>query len=241
MASFSPARGLPLPIWKALISLSLCLPLLANAEAPTAFSYQYGFTGAGIPFSISATRSLRQIENGQWQTELSAKNFLGSIREASTFQWEGCLPITSRYEYQRKGLGQSRSAILTLQQKANTPTAVLQREGKSDREFDIKPDTIDMLALPLAIQCRLQENEQAPLEFHVASEKRHETLRFRIMGTEVVKTPAGEFKALRVERQRKGNQRNTLMWFAPEHNYSLVRMKQEDGGSTYEMRLNKFS
>lgn len=221
--------------------MSLLTPLLASAEAPKAFSYQYGFTGAGIPFSISATRSLRAIGDNQWQTELSAKNFLGSIRETSTFHWLGCVPITTHYEYKRKGLGQSRSAQLTLAQQDATPNAVLTKEGKISREFDIASDTTDMLALPLAIQCRLQQRgDSAPLAFNVASEKRHETINFRIMGTEMVKTPAGQFKAIRVERQRNGNaSRNTLMWFAPEHNYALVRMKQEDGSSTYEMKLNK--
>src|SRR5690625_5557132 len=116
MASFFPTKGASFPLWKTLIGLSLLAPLLASAEAPKAFSYQYGFTGAGIPFSISATRSLRAIGDNQWQTELSAKNFLGSIRETSTFHWQGCVPITTHYEYKRKGLGQSRSAQLTLAQ-----------------------------------------------------------------------------------------------------------------------------
>lgn len=223
-----------------LISLSLLAPLLASADTPQAFSYQYGFTGAGIPFSISATRSLRQVGDNQWQTELNAKNFLGSIREASTFHWEGCLPITTHYEYKRKGLGQSRSAQLTLAQQDAKPNAVLTKKGKVSREFDIAPDTTDMLALPLAIQCRLQQNDKASLAFNVASEKRHEAITFRIMGTEMVKTPAGNFKAVKVERQRSSDtSRNTLMWFAPDHNYALVRMKQEDGSSTYEMKLNK--
>lgn len=220
--------------------MSLLLPLLANANTPAAFSYQYGFTGAGIPFSISATRSLRQVSDNQWQTELSAKNFLGSIREASTFHWQGCLPITTHYEYKRKGLGQSRSAQLALAQTADNPNATLTKDGKTAREFDIAADTTDMLALPLAIQCQLQQSEKQPLVFNVASEKRHEAIQFRVMGTEMVKTPAGSFKAVRVERQRNGSaSRNTLMWFAPDHNYALIRMKQEDGSSTYEMKLNK--
>lgn len=220
--------------------MSLLLPILASANPLNSFSYQYSFTGAGVPFSIAATRSLRQIDENQWQTELSAKNFLGSIREASTLHWEGCLPITTHYEYQRKGLGQSRSAQLTLEQHNPTPTAKLQKEGKTVREFKIAANTTDMLALPLAIQCQLQQNEKQPLEFNVASEKRHEPISFRVISTDMVKTPAGNFKALRVERQRDSSTtRNTVMWFAPELSYALVHMKQEDGSSTFELKLHK--
>src|SRR5699024_226950 len=129
MESFFPTKGASFPLWKTLISLSLLTPLLASAEAPKAFSYQYGFTGAGIPFSISARRILRPIGDDRWQAELSAKDFLGGIGETSTFHWQGCVPSAAHYEYKRAGLGQSRSAELTLAQQDATPSAVLTKEG----------------------------------------------------------------------------------------------------------------
>lgn len=212
----------------------------ANTQ-PAPFSYEYGFSGGSIPFTIKATRSLKQVGPNQWQTELTAKNMLGQITETSVFAWQGCTPVTSEYKNFRKGLGQTRETHLVVDATTTPPKAVVQRSKKDSREFTISQHSTDMLSLPLAIQCQLKKNPQAKLTYQVASERRHETYDFVIKGTQKVSTPAGEFDAIRVERDRSGDaKRHTTMWFSQEHDFALVKMIQDDGKSTYEMNLRSF-
>lgn len=224
------------------ILLLLVTPLLSvAADKPKAFSYTYTFKSSEIPFSITATRSLQQTENNQWKTELKAENFLGKIRETSFFTWQDCIPVTTQYEYLRKGLGQKRAATLTLDQAADKLIATLKQDGKVKREFDIEDNTTDLLSLPVAIQCQLQNNNTDSSRFSLATERRHENIRIEVVGTENVSTPAGKFSAIRVERHRaeRGKQ-NTQMWFAPKHDFALVKIVQTDGNKEYEMQLKSF-
>jgi len=205
------------------------------------FSYEYGFSGGSIPFTIKATRSLKQVAPNQWQTELTAKNMLGQITETSVFSWQGCTPVTKEYKNFRKGLGQTRETHLIVDASTTPPKAVVQRSKKDSREFSITKHSTDMLSLPLAIQCQLKKNPQTKFSYQVASERRHETYDFAIKGTQKISTPAGEFDAIRVERERsEDTKRHTIMWFSQEHNYALVKMIQDDGKSTYEMNLRSF-
>ena len=56
--------------------------------------------------------------------------------------------------------------------------------------------------------------------------------RFEKQGEEVVKTPLGKVKAIKVARIREGDsKRRTSIWFAPEWGYALVKLHQrEDRG-----------
>lgn len=211
------------------------------ANHPAPFSFEYGFSGGSIPFTIKATRSLKQIAPNVWQTELTAKNLLGQITETSKFSWNGCIPVTAEYTNYRKGLGQTREAHLVVERSNAQPKAIVSRSKKDNREFDVTAHSTDMLSLPLAIQCQLKQNPHAKLSYEVASERRHESYDFVIKGTQKVTTPAGDFSAIRVERDRNEEaKRHTIMWFSEEHDFALVKMVQDDGKSTYEMNLRSF-
>src|SRR5699024_2519057 len=236
MANLSPNKGARFRAWTMLAAGLLLTPMISVASStPAPFTYEYGFTGSKIPFTIKATRTLKQVGPNKWQTQLGAKNILGEITETSFFSWQGCTPVASDYKNFRKGLGQTRESHLVLNHTADNPTATLYRGGEKNREVAITANATDMLSLPLAIQCQLQQDPRKKMSFEVASERRHETLDFIIKGTQKVTTPAGEFSTIRIERDRgKDAKRNTIMWFSTDHNYALVKMIQEDDSSSYE-------
>ena len=67
-----------------------------------------------------------------------------------------------------------------------------------------------------------------------------DTYDFRVLGTEKVETKAGRIDAIKVERVRDPTQskRTTVMWFAKDWDYLLVRLQQvETDGKEYNIML----
>ena len=168
--------------------------------------------------------------------EIRARNILGSIRETTRFSWQECTPQSTSYSYRRRGLGRTREATLDIDREAST--AIAHRDGREPREFDISDTTTDILSQTLGLQCQLMRGEREDIAIDVASERRRETMVYRAEGEENVRVPAGRFDAVRVIRVRDDDSdRRTLLWFAPELDYALIKMVQDDGDGQYELVL----
>ncbi|MBZ2188305.1 DUF3108 domain-containing protein [Alcanivorax sp. JB21] len=201
-----------------------------------AFSFTYGLSGSGVPFSIAADRTLEREGEDGWKMEIRARNILGSIRETTRFSWQDCTPQSTSYSYRRRGLGRTREANLDIDRDTNI--AVAHRDGRDAQEFDIDDATTDILSQTLGLQCRLMRGERDDISIDVASERRRETMIYQATGEENVRVPAGRFDAVRVIRVRDDDSdRQTLLWFAPELDYALIKMVQDDGDGQYEMVL----
>jgi len=69
-----------------------------------------------------------------------------------------------------------------------------------------------------------------------------ETLQFRVLGEEQVKTEVGQIAAIKVERVREEDQngRQTRLWFAKDWDFLLVRLEQvEKDGKAYQIMLKQ--
>ncbi|WP_008736973.1 DUF3108 domain-containing protein [Isoalcanivorax pacificus] len=228
------------PVIGSLLLVLLSSPAARASEPGVApFTLAYSFSGSGVPFSISAERTLKPVGDGQWEMQIRARNMLGEIRETTRFSWtEECLPQSLYYGNYRRGLGRERQATLTLDQR--TGLATLTRNGEFSREFEIDADTTDILSQTLALQCLLQRGESGATTLDVASERRREPMTYQRLGEERVRTAAGRFNAVKLERVRDDDSgRRTLLWFAPELDYTLVRMIQDNGDDEYELELKR--
>lgn len=225
------------PVWWCLTSLLVTLPAQAEPAAPIApFSAEYALSGSNIPFNIKARRTLRAADDGQWYMEVRASNLIGEIRETTQFRWNGCDTPSERYSYHRRGLGRVRDGSVVLDHDAHI--ARTQRTGKDDSSFPIPAGATDVLAQTLALQCELMRGTRSELGYQVANERRLETMRYRVVGNESVKTGKGRVEAVKLERIRSGDsERNTLLWFAPSLDYALVKMIQQDGNDEYSLVL----
>lgn len=237
----------PNPVSCALLGLALgaatfSSALKAETETESApptiqpFNMTYGLTGSGVPFSISADRTLEKEGDGTWKMEIRARNWLGSIRETTRFTWDDCTPQSTVYEYRRRGLGRTREARLELDREAGT--AVATRTNSDDRHFEIDEDTTDILSQTLGLQCALMRGERDSITLDVINERRREPMQYQVTAEESIEVPAGRYSALKVERVRDDDSdRQTLLWFVPELGYALARMVQDDGDGRYELVL----
>ncbi|MCK0152180.1 DUF3108 domain-containing protein [Alcanivorax sp. S6407] len=210
-------------------------PVAAAQPPVTPFTLDYRLKSEGIPFTITATRTLRQVQGGLWKMEVSAKNWLGEIRETALFNWQSCTPQSSYYGYLRKGLGRVKEATLHLNRE--TGVAASERSGKARLNYPISDTATDELSVSLALQCALERGDK-DIELDVADEKSVEKQRFQVVGEDILKIDGERLKTVKVQRVREANSpRQTFMWFAPNHQFLLVQLQQKNKDGEHVMTL----
>lgn len=211
------------------------LPAQAQTVSePSGFRQEFRLSSSGVPISIAAERRLRQLDDGTWQMEVEAGALIGKVREITEFRWDQCTPQTTRYSYLREGLGQKRKALLVLDRE--TGTALATRTNGQQRQYPIADSTTDKLSQTLALQCMLSRGD-TDLVVDVADDKGREQQRYRRDGEEVLQTPAGALRTVRLVRERSDNDRKTWLWFATDHNFALVKLVQEEDNQRHEMLI----
>ena len=234
MPNLSPIRGFN---WSSSLLLTLALMAPAShAASPVApFSLDYSLKSEGIPFTVTATRTLKLMQDGLWKMEVQAKNWLGEIRETTLFDWQQCIPESTFYGYYRRGLGRVKEAKLHLDREAGV--AASERTDKPTRNYPITDQATDELSVSLALQCSLQAG-QRDIKLQVADERSMEAHRYRVVGEEHLNIDGKQVETVKVQRQRGTNsKRQTYMWFAPQHDYLLVQLLQENSDGDHVMTL----
>lgn len=223
----------------ALLLLSL-LPLSAWADAPRvpapkSFEATYKARYHGI--SVTATRTLRTLEDGSQQFIFHADSWLASLKEISLFRWgdnNHIKPI--RYQYERKGLGRNREAVLDFDL---TNNKVINNVERRPWQMDVPNGVLDKLNYQLQIRADLLSRKPL-LNYEIADGGRLKQYSFEVLGEEVVKTDAGRFNAVKIRRVRdEDDDRSTTFWMAKDWDYMIVRLQQKEDDSTYEIDLHR--
>ncbi|GMG88555.1 DUF3108 domain-containing protein [Biformimicrobium ophioploci] len=231
-----------MPLKNLIASVALLLllqPLSASAEEPFRLEpFTATYTAKYGRFDVTATRELARKQDG-WALDFTAKSFFAKIAESSELAGsdEGLVP--TRYEYHRTGLGKDRHLVLEIDHHART----LRNIGDPSRSRDNIPvGTQDKLSIQLQLARDLAAGKTA-MSYNVADRRGVKQYRFEKLGEEVVKTPLGKIKAVKVARIREGDsKRRTTIWFAPEWGYALVKLHQrEENGKLYSITLSSLT
>ena len=112
------------------------------------------------------------------------------------------------------------------------------RDANGTRTLDLDADTVDGFSATLAMIGGVARGESTIRIATVDDEGEHESLEFRRAGTESISVPFGTFATIRVERVRKGKDRETITWLAPALDWVAVRVDQrKDGDLTGRLEL----
>jgi hypothetical protein len=98
---------------------------------------------------------------------------------------------------------------------------------------------LDKSTYQLALQQDVAAGKKS-MSYQVVDGNEVDTYDFRVLGAEKVDTKAGKIDAIKVERVRDPtqNKRITVMWFAKDWDYLLVRLQQvETDGKEYNIML----
>ncbi|MBY4677902.1 DUF3108 domain-containing protein [Marinobacterium arenosum] len=217
-----------------LLLLSTSNPAIAALElSPYAAQYQIDWD-ADISFSGNAVRQLRR-DADHWILETKASALFASIVERSRFESTPHIK-PSNYHFKRKALGRTRRADLSFDwQNGEVTNNVNQKPWK----MAVPAGALDKLSVQLQLRMDLAAGEQQSFDYQVADGGHLKTYRFAIDGHEPVATPIGTFDTVRVKRVRDADSsRQTWIWFAPELDYLIVKLRQtEDDDKEYRLEL----
>jgi len=230
----------------AMVALCLVLPLslAATAEenarqAPELIPYEAEFTASmskGVTLNGSATRSLTDKGSGVWLYRTDVDSLIADIDESLIFRWEDGRVIPLRYRYRLAGLLiPNREQSIDFDWQAGTAQG--QYRGK-DFDLELKDGALD----PLGYQLQLQQDLKAgkrDVTYQVIDRRRYDKDRFAVIDEENLTSQGSATRTLKAEKVRdKSSKRQTLMWFDPQQDYMLVRLRQvEPDGREYELRL----
>ena len=213
----------------------LALPVQAALELKP-FSASYTADWKQVPISGTASRSLEALDNGRWELNFEASMLVASLNETSTFRMENdaFLPLT--YRFDRSGLGKAKQIELDFDW---TEKQVLGNDRGEPVRFPLNRGIQDKSTYQLVLQHDVAVGKQS-MSYQVVDGDEIETFDFRVLGEERVRTKAGLIDAIKVERVRDPTQssRKTVLWFAKDWNYLLVRQHQvEKDGKEYQIML----
>ncbi len=219
------------------LMLALALfSLPALAAEPKPFSASYTADWKQVPVSGSAERSLQKLDDGRWQLVFKASMLVAGLTEQSTFTVENDAFLPQSYKFERSGLGKSKDVEFDFDW---TQKQVIGSDRGDPVRFPLNRGMQDKSTYQLALQHDVAAGEKS-MSYQVVDGDEIETYDFRVLGEEVVRTAAGLIDAIKVERVRDPTQssRKTILWFAKDWDYLLVRLHQvEKDGKEYQIML----
>ncbi len=214
----------------------LTLPAYAASFQIKPFEASYTADWKQMPLSGTASRSLKQGDGGNWELDFQASMLLASLKESSSFKVEGDTYLPQTYHWAREGLGKNKSTDLQFDWAQKQVTG-------SDRgdavRLPLNRGQLDKSTYQLVLQHDVAVGKKS-MSYQVIEGTDTDTYDFRVLGEEKVATQAGQIDAIKVERVRdptKSN-RKTVLWFAKDWDYLLVRLyQQETDGKEYQIML----
>jgi len=112
------------------------------------------------------------------------------------------------------------------------------QNGSSEHPWSMEINTgiQDRFGHQLTVMRAFAEGREA-VELKVADGGSAKTYRFKLLGTERIRTPAGEFDALKVQRATNNDPPNYTLWLAPSAGFLPVRIYRHD--KKLEMELKR--
>lgn len=216
------------------------LPSAAESQTPPLLPLKVSYTAAmdkGISLNGSATRTLEERDDGTWIYRTKVDSFIADIDESLTLRWVDNRVVPLKYRYRLSGfLIRNREEAIDF----DWETGVASGHHEGERfSLELEAGALD----PMGYQLQLHQDIRAgkrQMEYRVIDKGDYDTDRFAVIDKETLNTNHGPVEALKAEKVRDDDsKRQTLMWFAPDQEYVLVRLLQvEPDGSRYEILIN---
>jgi hypothetical protein len=219
-----------------LLSLALAA---ARAEPPARVEVAYELQRNGSAIADVVERL--EYANGNYQLTETWKGrglyaLLGSARRVSQGSIVGGVLRPREFFDERSGRDTARAwfdwkaKILTMQYKGERKSEPLQSDGQDRLSF--------LLALSL-----LPGSSAQTASYHIADGKGISHHRYQLQGGERIRTPAGEFDTVRVDRVREPNEKDSAqLWLAAEIGYIPVRLLDiEKDGTRFEQLATRIA
>ncbi|HXH03089.1 MAG TPA: DUF3108 domain-containing protein [Candidatus Competibacteraceae bacterium] len=218
-----------------LTALLTLLPLFgagADDLAVAPFEARYTVYGQGIPLGEGSI-TLENLGQGRYRmratvhpTGLAAMLISDRIDESVEGRCQDGRVLPQLYRQQRSG-GKRSHDIRTVfdWSQGRVQTSVNQQQAS----LRLPVGAVDPLSLHLKVMTDLKRSVLAA-QYTFLDESELKTYQVQRQGEELLKTPLGTLRTVRVKQQKPDSTRITTLWFAPELDYLPVQIAQEKKG-----------
>lgn len=226
-----------------LITLLLGLTFGTNNRAYADTEQLVGFEAEYIVYRFGrnlgkARLSLKADENNLYRLDYYSKVsafFLSDVRsETSFFSFNDSQLHPLTYAYSRSGTGSNKSTKIHFDAEKSKVTVNQAQPIDWSGQLDNQLYRLD-------VQLKLASGKRE-FEYNIVNnrgELRHYEL--KVVGKEQLDLPFGMIEGIKVKILRNNSSRETIVWFSPQLNYQLVKLKQfKDGDEQGEIRLKYF-
>ncbi|MDI9246850.1 DUF3108 domain-containing protein [Marinobacter sp. CHS3-4] len=228
----------------ALFIHSLCLIALVFASSafgseplkPLQVSYNASME-KGISLNGDARRVLKESKDGTWFYRTDVDSFIADIDESLVFRWEDGQVIPLRYRYSLSGfLIKDRKQAIDFDWDKKQATGHYRGNRFS---LNLEEGTLDPMGFHLQLRRDIKAG-QREMSYRVLDKGRFDTDRFAVIDEETLSPDGKAVKTVKAEKVRgEDSKRKTLMWFAPDQDFLLVRLLQiEPDGSEYQITID---
>ena len=216
-----------------IIGIGLLTQQAIAAQPVKPFSATYEASYSGMP--ITATRELVAIDASTVKITSEAKSWLGNIKETSTFEVKQDHLEPLAYEYARTGLGKNK----TLKVEFDPACDIIKSDNNGEKKVHHEAKQVfDPLTYQLQLQADLADKKDT-FSYQIADGKRIKQYDFDLIGNETIVTPIGPLKTTRVERVKANSDKKTIIWFADDWDYLIVKIDRIEDDKEYSINLVK--
>ena len=226
-----------MPIFIALVlSTLLSLPVLSDELLPHKAKYT-AYVKKGISLNGEAIRELKQLKNGQWLYSFDVESFAADIEESTTFSYQNGHITPHSYAYELSPFfAPDRKRKVTF----NWPKKTVESSYKKKKWTleKILSNSQDRLSYQLQMLVDVQSGKKN-MVYPIVHKGKIKDSQFRVIREEPLQTALGTLNSILVEKVRaETKKRKTLLWFAKDHAFLLLKMNQvEKDGDEYEINI----
>lgn len=218
--------------WLVALLLVASPSLPAMELKPYTASYRFNLDNK---LSGTASRTLERRGKDLWRYTFAASAPVATASETSDFRFDGRTVTPLGYWQQRKVFFSERKARTQFNWK--TRSGAGSREGKPSVQYKLLPGTLDALNMEIQIRRDLSDLGRLGGPYALATPKDISPLAFKVDGEEVLATPLGKLRTLKVSRQHHDASRHTTFWLARDYGFLPAKVVQQDDGALYVIEL----
>ncbi len=198
----------------------------ATADTLEEFSAYYSATTNGI--RGAAERHLVRLTERNYRLNVSLEAKLGGLEigdleQASEFSYEDGQIQPLIYSYQVSGVS---SVVETVVFNWDAMLA-LSADDKQSWSVAINSNTLDELSYQLALALDIADPSETIYSYETVDGDALEQLSFQVLGEEIISTPLGDFRCVKLERHREASSsRSTTIWLALDWSNLLTKIEQ---------------
>ena len=198
----------------------------ATADTLEEFSAYYSATTNGI--RGAAERHLVRLTERNYRLNVSLEAKLGGLEigdleQASEFSYEDGQIQPLIYSYQVSGVS---SVVETVVFNWDAMLA-LSADDKQSWSVAINSNTLDELSYQLALALDIADPSETIYSYETVDGDALEQLSFQVLGEEIISTPLGDFRCVKLERHREANSSHTTtIWLALDWSNLLTKIEQ---------------